>query len=210
VLDPFGKNAEKNTTTTTSADKHSIPNTTINPNPSDPTADSSKPKKEKKKKPPTPSSGKKDQAALSYLQTFHTARSTWKFSKNNQNWVLKHALNPAVIPGGYEEALASYLASLQSEGVRDRILKDARTVVEGKEEGKEDGEGSEVGNAKKVRAKLVLKALGHGEDSDDESESDSDSSSSDSSSSDSESDSENDESDSGSGSDSSSSDSDSD
>jgi hypothetical protein len=102
----------------------------------------SKPKKEKKKKgraasdaqqPLSPASN----PALQYLSQYHTARSNWKFNKNREIWILKHALSEADIPKSYDVALARYVHGLKGAGARDR-LKTACVDMLKKQSSKED------------------------------------------------------------------------
>ncbi|KAG7898094.1 hypothetical protein KL905_004413 [Ogataea polymorpha] len=84
-----------------------------------------KPPKRKKlprnERPPPP---EKDQ--LKYLRQYHEDRSNWKFSKAKQTWILKNLKN---IPQEYDEALKSYIASVQG-GSRDRVKDEMMAVVD--------------------------------------------------------------------------------
>jgi hypothetical protein len=75
--------------------------------------------------------------ALEYLSQYHTARSTWKFNKNREIWILKHALSEADIPKSYDVALARYVHGLKGAGARDR-LKTACVDMLKKQSSKED------------------------------------------------------------------------
>ena len=75
--------------------------------------------------------------ALEYLSQYHTARSTWKFNKSREIWILKHALSETDIPKSYDLALARYVHGLKGAGARDR-LKTACMDVLKKQSGKED------------------------------------------------------------------------
>lgn len=111
-------------------------------------------------------------AKLSYLLTYHTSRDTWKFEKGKQNWILRHAFNPAKIPDeGYGAALKSYITGLLSPAARDRLLAEANEIVKrGKDTISKDGErlNPEDQKTNVTRAKLVLSALGHEDDEDDD------------------------------------------
>ncbi len=80
-------------------------------------------KKNKKK------SGKKSQqphaqksnAALDYLNNYRTARSTWKFNKNRETWILKHIFSESDISRDYDLALAEYIHGLQGPAARERL-----------------------------------------------------------------------------------------
>lgn len=65
----------------------------------------------------------KDQ--LTYLKQFHEDKEKWKFNKLKQNWILK---NIKEIPADYEEALVSYLGTLQG-GSRDRLVPELKEVI---------------------------------------------------------------------------------
>lgn len=79
----------------------------------------SKPKAKKPSKiakPPTPSS----RPFLQYLKQYCEARDSWKFNKNHQNHLLKHAFNLAVVPSDHVHFLYEYVKGLQG-GVRTRL-----------------------------------------------------------------------------------------
>lgn len=63
--------------------------------------------------------------ALVYLTTHHTSRSTWKFNKAHQNYILKHTFHHTHIPPVYDPALALYLKGLASENTKARIRREA-------------------------------------------------------------------------------------
>ncbi|KAH3679385.1 hypothetical protein WICMUC_001005 [Wickerhamomyces mucosus] len=62
---------------------------------------------------------------LVYLKTYTTDRDDWKFSKQKQNWILKHI---KVIEDKYEEYLVNYLVGLQGAS-KDRLLEDLRKII---------------------------------------------------------------------------------
>ncbi|CAN3476629.1 hypothetical protein DICA0_D21770 [Diutina catenulata] len=62
---------------------------------------------------------------LAYLRQFKHDRENWKFSKQKQNWVLKHL---EFIPQKYEEELVAYLEGLQGQS-RDRVVEQLEEVV---------------------------------------------------------------------------------
>jgi hypothetical protein len=66
----------------------------------------------------------KDQ--LVYLKTYTTEKDSWKFSKQKQNWILKHV---KVIDQDYEEYLINYFAGLQGGG-KERMADILRDVIE--------------------------------------------------------------------------------
>lgn len=82
------------------------------------------PKRQKLPKSERPPPPEKDQ--LVYLKTYSTDRENWKFSKQKQNWILKHI---KVIEDKYEEYLINYLAGLQG-GSKDRLIESLKKVEE--------------------------------------------------------------------------------
>lgn len=110
---------------------------------------------------------------LDYLSNFLLHRTLWKFEKAKQNWILKNALSPELIPEASEKALAAYVAGLQGAAARERLLEEVKTVLK-------EGEGAGEVSPKVARARVVAKVLGRADLAGDESESDSDSDSSDS------------------------------
>ncbi|KAL5324228.1 hypothetical protein ACEPPN_008772 [Leptodophora sp. 'Broadleaf-Isolate-01'] len=83
-------------------------------------------------KPPTPSS----RPFLQYLKQYCESRDTWKFNKNHQNHLLKHAFNVEVVPSDHVHFLYKYVEGLAG-GVRTR-LRD--TAIEIKVKDKEAGQ----------------------------------------------------------------------
>ena len=84
-----------------------------------------KPPKKKKvakhEKPPPP---EKDQ--LVYLKQFCEDKESWKFSKQKQNWVLKHLKD---IPEEYNEYLVEYVGGIQG-GSRERLVEELKGEVD--------------------------------------------------------------------------------
>ncbi|KAK2809571.1 hypothetical protein FQN50_003624 [Emmonsiellopsis sp. PD_5] len=66
---------------------------------------------------------------LRYLSTYHKSRSQWKFQKNRETHLLKHALAVDRIPSTYNAALAAYLAGIKSEGAKKRIAETALEAI---------------------------------------------------------------------------------
>ena len=102
-------------------------------------------------------------AALTYLNTFTTSPSTWKFSKNHQTHLLRHILSLSKIPSEYDGALLSYLKGLHSRGAKRELRKTAQEAREADDSwmgaqghGGDDGEGEDQedvqGNAEKGKA----------------------------------------------------------
>jgi hypothetical protein len=72
---------------------------------------------------------------LQYLKQYHESRGTWKFNKNHQNHLLKHAFDVSVVPSDYAYLLYEYVRGLQG-GVRTR-LRDTALAIKVKDQ--EDG-----------------------------------------------------------------------
>ncbi|KAK2767246.1 hypothetical protein FQN53_006535 [Emmonsiellopsis sp. PD_33] len=70
---------------------------------------------------------------LRYLSTYHKSREQWKFQKNRETHLLKHALAVDRIPSTYNAALAAYLAGIKSEGAKKRIAEVALEAVKADE-----------------------------------------------------------------------------
>lgn len=72
---------------------------------------------------------------LKYLKQYTEARDSWKFNKNHQNHLLKHAFNLEVVPSDHIHLLYEYVKGLQG-GVRTRLRDTALGVkVQDQEEG---------------------------------------------------------------------------
>ena len=91
--------------------------------------------KKKKGKPKHKSRGKQaidpsqpDPPHLTYLHTYHTLPSTWKFSKPQQNYILRHLFSLRQIPASYDPALQSYLQGLKGGAARERLRAQAFDV----------------------------------------------------------------------------------
>ena len=79
--------------------------------------------------PPTP-----NKATLDYLQTYHTNRAHWKFSKTRQTQLLRSLFppppKPTPIPASYFASLHAYLSGLQGQSARSRLRAQALAVRE--------------------------------------------------------------------------------
>ncbi|KIV96437.1 hypothetical protein PV10_00309 [Exophiala mesophila] len=71
----------------------------------------------------------KPDTALQYLTQYHQDRSSWKFNKNREIWLLKHAFSETDIPRDYDLALSRYLHGLQGAGARERLGKECLEKV---------------------------------------------------------------------------------
>ncbi|KAL9130135.1 MAG: hypothetical protein Q9217_001609 [Psora testacea] len=75
-------------------------------------------------------SSQPDPPHLTYLHTYHTSPSTWKFSKPYQNHILKHLFSLQKIPSSFDPTLLSYLKGLKGGRARQRIRTHALEVRE--------------------------------------------------------------------------------
>lgn len=66
----------------------------------------------------------KTHAALQYLTQYEQDRSSWKFNKSREIWLLKHAFAETDIPRDYDLALSRYFHGLQGAGARERLGKE--------------------------------------------------------------------------------------
>ena len=84
-------------------------------------------KKKDSKPAPEATDTSPNQTTLNYLQTYHATPDHWKFSKVQQNNLLKHLYSPTYIPPSYDPALLSYLRGLKG-WARSRIRTEALAV----------------------------------------------------------------------------------
>ncbi|KAE8135795.1 nucleophile aminohydrolase [Aspergillus pseudotamarii] len=76
---------------------------------------------------------------LSYLSLYYKYRSAWKFQKNRETHLFKHALSLEQVPTQYNAALLVYLQGLKSEGAKQRLREIAEEAVKAEiEEGSSD------------------------------------------------------------------------
>ncbi|OAX81883.1 hypothetical protein ACJ72_03767 [Emergomyces africanus] len=66
---------------------------------------------------------------LQYLSLYHKSRAQWKFQKNRETHLLKHALSVDRIPSAYNASLAAYLAGIKSEGAKKRVAEAAVEAI---------------------------------------------------------------------------------
>lgn len=76
------------------------------------------------RKGPQPRNNDKTHAALQYLTQYDQDRSSWKFNKSREIWLLKHAFSETDIPRDYDLALSRYFHGLQGAGARERLGKE--------------------------------------------------------------------------------------
>lgn len=119
--------------TTISPSRSSIPTTSAHQ-----TTTTTNKKAQKKPRAPTDKNHKRQesssssssahQSSLTYLQTYHTSRSQWKFSKSRQIHLLHNLFCDSFIPFSFQPALQAYLSGLQGEGAKSRLRSAAQKI----------------------------------------------------------------------------------
>ncbi|KAK9434236.1 hypothetical protein V1505DRAFT_396684 [Lipomyces doorenjongii] len=89
-----------------------------------------------------------------YLTLYATERSAWKFSKQKQNWLLRHCYDTQRIPAEWEDELMVYIVGLPEGAARDRVIEEAKKVLSSKDEDYQQDD------SKSKRANRFLEALG--------------------------------------------------
>ncbi|EDN02188.1 proteasome subunit alpha type 6 [Histoplasma capsulatum] len=77
---------------------------------------------------------------LQYLTLYHKSRAQWKFQKNRETHLLKHALSVDRIPSTYNASLAAYLAGIKSEGAKKRVAEAAVEAIKADDADVDSGE----------------------------------------------------------------------
>ncbi|KAG5296759.1 proteasome subunit alpha type 6 [Histoplasma ohiense] len=77
---------------------------------------------------------------LQYLTLYHKSRAQWKFQKNRETHLLKHALSVDRIPSTYNASLATYLAGIKSEGAKKRVAEAAVEAIKADDADVDSGE----------------------------------------------------------------------
>ena len=96
---------------------------------------------------------------IAYLLNYYQARSSWKFSKTKQNWIIRNIWNLAEFGAEVlQSALWAYVNGLVAQGPKGRLLAEAKEVAKARRE--ELGAVDAEDDPKYRRAKLVLTALG--------------------------------------------------
>ncbi|CUS15278.1 unnamed protein product [Tuber aestivum] len=96
---------------------------------------------------------------IAYLLNYYQARSSWKFSKTKQNWIIRNIWNLEEFSAEVSQsALWAYVNGLVAQGPKDRLLAEAKEVAKTRRE--ELGAVQAEDDPKYRRAKLVLTALG--------------------------------------------------
>lgn len=90
-----------------------------------------------------PATSTKFKVILDYLNQFHYERPDWKFRKNRESWILKHALSTNDIPNEYNLPLAHYIGSSQSQGGMTRLANQCHEALAVSTENKDEDGGSE-------------------------------------------------------------------
>jgi hypothetical protein len=75
-------------------------------------------------------SPRKSKDALEYLNLYRSSRSSWKFNKNREVWILRHILSTDEIPSSLNIALASYVHGLGSRQARLRLVNQCQDALE--------------------------------------------------------------------------------
>ena len=81
---------------------------------------------------------RKSADALEYLEHYQNSRSAWKFNKNREVWLLKHALSVDDVPSTYESALSEYIRGMKSEKSKTRLLDQCHDCIVAEVETKSD------------------------------------------------------------------------
>ncbi|KAJ1804922.1 hypothetical protein LPJ77_004513, partial [Coemansia sp. RSA 2523] len=68
------------------------------------------------------------QHAHTYLTTWNTDRSAWKFNKARQLWIIRHLYNASLMPLDMFEIAVHYLAESMGK-LRSTLLEDAQLVA---------------------------------------------------------------------------------
>lgn len=101
---------------------------------------------------------------VTYLQHYHSDRSTWKFNKKHQVDLLKSIFNFYRVPASCDSAVEAYIGGLQGGAARYRLKQQAEEVLKETEDKDKKSEEAKQLLAKRRRAEKVLKALGHVEE----------------------------------------------
>jgi len=75
--------------------------------------------------------------AAIYIQQYHDSRSSWKFNKARQTYILKHLFDIDKLPSSLDLALTAYIEGLQGADARIRVKKAAEDIRDGDEKAKQ-------------------------------------------------------------------------
>ncbi|KAL1613406.1 putative proteasome subunit alpha type 6 [Diplodia seriata] len=102
---------------------------------------------------------------VTYLQQYHSDRSSWKFNKKHQVELLKNLFNLFRVPASYDPAVEAYISGLNGAAARYRLKEHSELVLkETSDVSMEDPANRKAAaelTAKRRRAEKVVKALGH-------------------------------------------------
>lgn len=90
----------------------------------------------------------KSNPALDYLSQYYNARSTWKFNKNRETWLLKHIFSVVDVPREHDIPLAKYIHGLQGNNARQRLKTESEKRL-GYEASTANGDASRQNDPKK-------------------------------------------------------------
>ncbi|KAK9341497.1 hypothetical protein LIPSTDRAFT_70509 [Lipomyces starkeyi NRRL Y-11557] len=89
-----------------------------------------------------------------YLTLYATEQSAWKFSKQKQNWLLRHCYDTQRIPAEWEDELMLYIVGLPEGAAQDRVIEEAKKILSARDEEYQHDD------SKSKRANRFLEALG--------------------------------------------------
>lgn len=98
---------------------------------------------------------------LAYLEQYSSDRGEWKFNKNKQGALLKHAFDIDRIPPDHGEALGSYVEGLQGANSRERLQTTAIEIIESTDPpaAEENDDDVSVANEARIRDRWRIDAL---------------------------------------------------
>ncbi|MCJ1254031.1 hypothetical protein MMC24_001845 [Lignoscripta atroalba] len=91
---------------------------------------------------------------LTYLSTYHTSPSAWKFNKSKQTHLLKTLFDTSTIPHSYDDALKAYLTGLQGSAARSR-LRDTALAIRKEDEDSNPDNNVDNNNPTKSKSKPI-------------------------------------------------------
>ncbi|KAK7539181.1 hypothetical protein IWX49DRAFT_579086 [Phyllosticta citricarpa] len=113
---------------------------------------------------------------LTYLQLYHADRANWKFNKVKQGALFDNLFKIQRLPASYDGALRAYLEGLKGDAVRQRLLEQAREILEKtKDERPKDANADADSDASSASSSSLSDSTSESSSSGSSSESDSDS-----------------------------------
>ncbi|KAF9994143.1 hypothetical protein BGZ65_010254, partial [Modicella reniformis] len=81
----------------------------------------------------------RSETSLAYLVEWKRSRTTWRFQKLRQNWLLNHIYDDKLIPNSHWDVFLEYIHDMKG-GARTAVVQDAKKIVEAPEpeEGEEE------------------------------------------------------------------------